>query len=202
MMKLLSIIICLLLAFSCNKPKKEVDSSIYKSANGEITNTTKSVSEEYVTESCIYKHPNINLDTVELYRKSKDIVVNSFIQPINRFSPSPNATDEEILIEKIKFEKTNLYESIHLNKTQKDSLFYLLNGFEDNSVIAVAECYFPRHSIDFYDKNKKQIGRIEFCFECLQARANISEFIYKSNGQLFYYENFLKWCGITKSFRR
>ena len=55
-----------------------------------------------------------------------------------------------------------------LSRAETDSLYAVFNNKKVFEKIpgGGSSCFFPRHTILFYDKNDKVIGFMEVCFEC------------------------------------
>jgi hypothetical protein len=72
------------------------------------------------------------------------------------------------LINNGRFAVDDIEQRITLNKVQKDSLYSILYNFKPSPVgfdTLHADCYNPRHSIVFYEKNNAK-AYLEVCFEC------------------------------------
>lgn len=77
-----------------------------------------------------------------------------------------------------------------LSKSETDSLFALFNNKKlfQKYPGGMSSCFFPRHTVLFYDKNNLVIGFIEICFECdmVLTSTNLTRFFegnFKEGGE-------------------
>ena len=97
----------------------------------------------------------------------------------NRLMWDTTKTDSSVFINdgviakgEIRLPKAKIRDQIQLNQGDLKELFKILYKESCAGDEMTAACYDPRHAIVFYDKNKKAIGAIEVCFECLNSEVS------------------------------
>lgn len=63
-------------------------------------------------------------------------------------------------------------EKVKLDKQQLAKVFENIYGYPCDTEITEADCFDPRHTIIFHDKNREEFSKIQICFECGNMRAD------------------------------
>lgn len=90
-------------------------------------------------------------------------------------------------------------EIVELDRTEIDSLKMILQSYQnETSLISMADCYFPRHCIHFFDENDDVIAYLELCLECWSYRTNRSELKLNCDAQLIELGRFIDRHGLPR----
>ena len=168
-----------LLSCSIEKPKRTQNESI--------------IVEEWsdtLSKPCAYKKSSRMPSETFPFSVADKIVVYSY-------EGRKYALEEEGLIKKGKFVLNHFKEVVVLNAVQRDSLFNILYNHAGEGVIAVSDCFVPRHSIVFYQKNKA-LAYIELCLECKNWNYSKVDFGNFCEGKMLMLAEYFKWIGIKK----
>ncbi|MVO08216.1 hypothetical protein GOQ30_03435 [Flavobacterium sp. TP390] len=143
--------------------------------------------------TCLSQNENKKLINC-IFKQTKKIEIYAFLELTKWEGEKRYMIYNKGKVVAISFPEKYLRNKIILNKKQIKKLKNSLVSTDDY-IDERADCYFPRHTIVFYNKEDKILGYIELCFGCFNSYAT-KNLTFLEDSMLFQ-QNLFEEFGIT-----